>query len=445
MKKIILFLLLPPCLMAQNKEARKFYGTFIENQKVFNYEFIHNPGAGHTFKVMPVSQPVVSISESMKKLKDSGKMGELNSLVNGVEALNNSADKYKKNLEEVESLLKSKGAEDSEELTLLQAIERYNGIDSSLQVISSSLEVILNKNKLTQDRISKIRSFLPDEKIADTSEVSEVFRALKEIDTGGYSDENSEELDTKLKSLDIEKKKQAIVGLMNKNKQSLTLLREVHEELSQHVLTTLNILAGKERLETAFYEFDREIFEGVLAQQLESVDGKYLKGLKEEKVNDKSRLEDLATRLFYTLQTRLAFEDEKPIAGVLMLRSDRVEVYDGLSRGKQKRNGFYKVNEVSLEFEDGLIKNIEAKVLVNANSPDFRFRNLKPIGITGKFHPDLLQDYDLYCRELPGVTVLFRKLCSGKFSGDTDTLRGANSYRAGERKDFGDIGCANLQ
>lgn len=400
MKKIILFLLLPSCLIAQNKEARKFYGTFIENQKVFNYEFIHNPGVGYTLKVMPVTHPIVSVSESMKKLEETGKKDELNSLVESLNSLNTSAEGHKKALGKVDSLLKSKEAKDPKELTLLRVIEKYAEIDSSLQVISKDLKIILNKTKFTATRISKIQAFTPATLILGFTEVDEALKAinsLKEGDIARYSDANSEELDAKLKEQDIEKKKQAVDDLMNKNKQSLTRLREVHEELSRHVLTMLGILEGKERMETAFYEFERDIFEGILAQQLETIDGKYLQDLKVQKVKDKSRLEELATRLFYTLQTRLAFEDEKPIAGVLMLITDRVLVSQ-----HAREKGIYRIKEISVEFEDGVIKNIEAILHGEDNSTKLnnylRFRNLKPIGITGKFHPDFLQDIDLFCR-----------------------------------------------
>lgn len=401
MKKIILFLLLPPCLMAQNKEARKFYGTFIENQKVFNYEFIHNPGAGHTFKVMPVSQPVVSISESLKKLEDSGKKEELNSLVEELEALNASADEYKTAIENIETLLKSKVSENTNEVTLLQAIEKYARIDTLLQKTGKDFEVILDKTVPTETRISKILSFISAQHIKELDEITALVDSLTKVNVSLSTENAGDTLNAQLKKLGIEKKKLAINSLLVKNRLSLTKLREVYNELSQHILTMSGILGIKESLATPFYELDKEIFKGILEKHLESIDINYLNTLRETKVNDKTQLEELATRLFYTLQTRLSFEDEKPIAGVLMLISDKVLVNPNRIENSIKK-GIYRVKEVSLEFEDGVIKNIEAIIYREDNTAKlnnyFRFRNLKPIGITGKFHPDKLQNFSLFCR-----------------------------------------------
>lgn len=159
---------------------------------------------------------------------------------------------------------------------------------------------------------------------------------------------------------------------------------------------------GSIKQPSSFYDFTSEVFGGIIEKQLTIHDSELLAILdKSVMEGDKSEndLKEFKNRLYYIIKTRLEFQDTQPMSAIMMLKNNKIKIYKDI-----KSNilvDIFTVKTISVEFEDGVIKNIEALMLSDVDDDNSlgtpkRFRNIKPIGISGKFHPDLFMNYKLF-------------------------------------------------
>ncbi len=390
--KTLILLFFSFTVFAQNTPVRKLYGSFIEEGEVFNYEFTANHGVGYSLKIMPVKlKDTTTLKGVITRLKSLESKDTLKVFIQDLETLQKEADKSVLSASKILDLLEDKKPEDYKERLFADELKSIKTINVHLHKFKEHLKTIINITSNTEYRLSRF-PLVPDNKIGDLKEVKII------SDFVNSYNESLEELDKIIKDKEFLVMKRELDSLIIKNDSVLNVSQEVFSDLKKQVFLIKNLSNGQEyTFETPFYEFEKEVFIGVLENQLKFISEKYLNALKTQTRNNKSLLEELATRLFYTLQTRLTFEEEKPVAGVLMLTYSSVKVT--LRKGVET---VFNVDKVTLEFEDGVIKNIEA-ILYPANSVAsnrelHRFRNHRPFGITGKFHPDLFHDHKLYYR-----------------------------------------------
>ena len=122
-----------------------------------------------------------------------------------------------------------------------------------------------------------------------------------------------------------------------------------------------------------------------------------------------------ATALFYEIKSRLDFQDDEPSTAYLKLKNNFVKCYlDDHRRiryrenkdknNSQLQNGFF-IEDITVEFEDGTIKNIFAdlRVIDKYGAPvsgnAIRFKNLSPISISTKTDPDVFEKIKIYVGE----------------------------------------------
>lgn len=391
--KTFIFLFFSLSVFAQNTSIRKLYGSFIEEGEVFNYEFTTNPGVGYSLKVMPVKlRDTTTLKGSITKLKALGYADELDEFIEELYSLKNKMSDASLLASHILDLLNNKKPQEYQSKLFIDTLNALKAKNAELHKFQKDIKELTNTSGTQEYRISKWPLLPAGSKIASIQEVSEMNEFLN-----NYKG-NLQALDKLITDREFLDRNRKVDSVIIKNDYILNENQEVFSNLKKQVYLIKNAAEDTETaFETPFYEFEKEVFIGVLENQLMFISNKYLNTLKNLTRNNKSLLEELGTRLFYTLQTRLTYEDEKPIAGTLMLTSSSVKV-----TGIQEREVIFNVNEVALEFEDGVIKNIEA-ILYPADSkgPDrelYRFRNDRPFGITGKFHPDLFRDHKLYYR-----------------------------------------------
>lgn len=127
--------------------------------------------------------------------------------------------------------------------------------------------------------------------------------------------------------------------------------------------------------------------------------------LEEQTNND---LDELSTRLFYELKTRIDFFDYQPLAGNIILTNNTVFLKETEFKGgnlfkKGTENILeiksLEIEQVNLEFASGGIKNIfvYARLLEEKGGLErVKFRNIMPFSISGKFDPEHFNDIALF-------------------------------------------------
>ncbi|AKD56985.1 porin family protein [Spirosoma radiotolerans] len=165
-----------------------------------------------------------------------------------------------------------------------------------------------------------------------------------------------------------------------------------------------------------FNEFTKETFVEVFLKQMrEKFNYDTLKFLS---------LKDQGISLFFKIKTRLEFADDEPLTAHLILRrdtttslliaNDLVNHYTGaLSILKLS----HKVDRVTIEIEDGAMKNIVARLIKmkyadNEKSPReyLEFKNLFPVSISGKFDPEYFSTINLLCQNCGSVKGVTRSM-----------------------------------
>jgi len=161
-----------------------------------------------------------------------------------------------------------------------------------------------------------------------------------------------------------------------------------------------------------FRSFDQISFVGIFLRQMKDKFG----------IDSTKALENTATEIFFTIKTRLNFIDDEPVTAYLILKKDNIHSFLQ-SNFSHYYNGWLKnliayhaIDRVTVETQDGAIKNITARMidtaLVNSirESPRqyLEFKNPFPIGISGKFDPEKLSAIKLYCFNCYGIKDLSR-------------------------------------
>ncbi len=119
-----------------------------------------------------------------------------------------------------------------------------------------------------------------------------------------------------------------------------------------------------------------------------------------------------ASNLFFDIKARLQFADDEPSTAYLKLKNNRIQCYylegrniRNLKNGKSKQKLISKkflVDDVTVEFEDGTIKNIfvdmrvdDSNHLSDYNLP-LRFKNVFPISISSRTDPDMFDKFRIF-------------------------------------------------
>jgi hypothetical protein len=122
-----------------------------------------------------------------------------------------------------------------------------------------------------------------------------------------------------------------------------------------------------------------------------------------------------ATALFFEIKSRLDFQDDEPSTAYLKLKNTFVKCYlDNHRRiryhenqdknNTQLQNGFL-IEDITVEFEDGTIKNIFAdlrvidKYGIPVSGNAIRFKNVSPISISTKTDPDVFEKIKIFVGE----------------------------------------------
>lgn len=125
---------------------------------------------------------------------------------------------------------------------------------------------------------------------------------------------------------------------------------------------------------------------------------------------------DIALSIFYQIKAKFEFKDDEPITAYLKLKNQKINCYyrktsklrDTDSDATIIQNKFI-VDNVSVEFEDGTIKNIYADLNMedSAGNPSFRlpirFKNTIPITISSRNDKDVFSSYNIYVSDFGSV------------------------------------------
>jgi len=125
---------------------------------------------------------------------------------------------------------------------------------------------------------------------------------------------------------------------------------------------------------------------------------------------------NIALSIFYQIKAKLEFKDDEPVTAYLKLKNQKINCYyrktsrlrDTDSDATIIQNKFI-VDNVSVEFEDGTIKNIYADLNMedSAGNPSFilpiRFKNTIPITISSRNDKDVFSSYNIYVSDFGSV------------------------------------------
>lgn len=131
--------------------------------------------------------------------------------------------------------------------------------------------------------------------------------------------------------------------------------------------------------------------------------------------SEQNVIDKRATALFFEIKSRLDFQEDEPATAYLKLKSNFVKCYlDNHRRiryhenqdknNTQLENGF-SIDDITVEFEDGTIKNIFADLRVidkngiPVSGNAIRFKNVSPISISTKTDPDVFEKIKIYVGE----------------------------------------------
>jgi hypothetical protein len=392
------------------QDLRKIYGSFIADEKAFNYEFTENPGVGYSFELLPIS-PISVINELSKSLEALKKLDEktrFKNILDQSKKLLDKMDATSKGIDSTEALIVSK---DKNAKTLGAYVDSLNVVDIHFRKASDYLKRFYDYqtgNVALKPMIDSILNNQYMQKVTKFEEFKNQMDSLRKRDSKDYHEVLKRE---KFKK-NFDDFHTEIISRIRLVENYRNVTSDLSETLSKLKLFLKN---GTITRPSSFYEFIPTVFGSVLQQQLKLHDKYLIEKLALNKsdgdinVND---LEELKARLFYTLKTKLEFQETQPTAGIIMLKTSQIVVSKYFKKdSKYKLYGILKVKSVSLEFEDGVIKNIEALLIpkdsTNGNlGSTLRFRNLRPYGISGKFHPDLLRDQTLFHHSALGLHKL---------------------------------------
>lgn len=176
-------------------------------------------------------------------------------------------------------------------------------------------------------------------------------------------------------------------------------------KLDQSINSDVRISSG-----TPFKEFSQEIFEGIVATEMDKFDIGTID------------LNKVATEIFFKIKTRLDFINDEPITAYFILRKNDIYsflLYNASKYYSKELSLPYKkhnIHRVEAETEDGALKNITVylvrseDVKANTSSPTnfIVFKNRFPISMSGKFDYEKFSNIDLFCDNCAGILGLTR-------------------------------------
>lgn len=158
--------------------------------------------------------------------------------------------------------------------------------------------------------------------------------------------------------------------------------------------------------------FEQDPFQAIVREVLNKRKSTFLPECisSEQEVIDKR-----ATALFFEIKSRLDFQDDEPSTAYLKLKNNFVKCYLDNHRkiryrqnkdknNTQLQNGFL-IEDITVEFEDGTIKNIFADLRVidkygmPVSGNAIRFKNVSPISISTKTDPDVFEKIKIFVGE----------------------------------------------
>lgn len=149
------------------------------------------------------------------------------------------------------------------------------------------------------------------------------------------------------------------------------------------------------------YDFNQQSFVKLAASILKRYRMLYL-----PECNGETDEEKLANAMFFEIKARIEFADDQPVTAKLKLKNYKVNVYySSTSRlNTKEKTALTKmsVQNVTVEFEDGTIKNLFADLVFDEDSPadrinlPSRFKNTFPISVSGRNETDKFGNIKLF-------------------------------------------------
>lgn len=367
------------------QKQKEVYGSFEAGCKVFNYHFKQAENHINSFAISEVSNETILLDLDAKRLDTTSKF------LTGV------VGKITKKLADSSAPL-PQGQKDT--LTNLK-----NTLTSIIDIVKDAVNKIDSVSKLSEKKADIA-------KLIESSNKTRVDSLVKVIN-----------------GTEVDKDFYSIAAILES-------LRDMMNTLEKK----------KPSNYTFFSDFELGVFKTLFQNQL-------TKKISNQGTECTSNNENLSSKIFFEIKARLDFIDDEPITAYLKLKSKRITVYissDELNRNylrlkaqyefakkmkradttssktsldsikvlmkNVKRFGSYlpgrtqfkenthflifEVKDVSVEFEDGTIKNIFADLLlVNnkvGNDVMVRFRNNVPVTVSGKFDPERFQYNKIY-------------------------------------------------
>lgn len=171
--------------------------------------------------------------------------------------------------------------------------------------------------------------------------------------------------------------------------------------------------SNPDTLDYIFSDFNEEVFSEVFRSQLKN----------KFNIDSNKQLNAKATQVFYEIKANLSFVDDEPVTAHLILKKDRIFSILKSIDSSHYTNGrlskvtvWHQVERVTVETQDGAIKNISVHVIdprvVNTAGQSPRqfleFKNQYPISISSRNDPERFADVNLYCFNCSGILGLTR-------------------------------------
>ncbi len=195
----------------------------------------------------------------------------------------------------------------------------------------------------------------------------------------------------KLTEKNTDKKFDSLISIFEKYKIILKNVK-VSNGPSERITQNLEINSFRENFKYAF-------------QQLKKDDTK--------KSND--AYDSIADEIFYSIKSKLEFIDDEPATAYLLLKRKNINIEFHDVEGNPV-NVPCKVDNISVEFYEGTIKNIFIDVIPKDSTyhsifgnQSIRFRNNMPISISSKFDPDKFQEHSIFVSNSRDIQTILSK------------------------------------
>lgn len=354
---IIILTFLCQTVFSQNL-PKEIMGSFAFKNNVYNYVYNqHSKSYQHSFKILKLENYDLEkeigdfIEETEKIDKKNNFKIELDSIKNNLKVSKSGLSSLKKQGLKIQETINSLGKIDLKEI--LKFKKNINNGDTSITInnFKSKFDSLkLDSTKFTK----KINTSIL--KLIKTPNKINFDSLILELDSTNFAISIEKIKDYKLK------------------------LSELNSKISNYNLNANSF-------NNYFNQFDIEMFEPVFISEL------VRNNLVKSKKDSTNEIKKLAYNIFYSIKTRLDFLDDEPITAYLFLKKKEISCEIHLK--KDTINLVFPIQEVTIEFDNGTMKNIFVDILSEVGET-IRFRNNLPITISGKFSTDILRDIKLY-------------------------------------------------